>query len=56
VAAEQLLEAAALPVTDADGERLLAHLRSLAQRQGDEALHRLQEHPLSALLRPAQAR
>jgi eukaryotic-like serine/threonine-protein kinase len=55
VAAEQLLEAAALPVTDADGERLLAHLRSLAHKQGDEALHRLLAHPLSALLRPAQA-
>lgn len=50
--AEELLEAAALPADDADGVKLLEHLRALAGREGEEALARLERHPLSRLLAP----
>lgn len=53
-AAEELLEAAALPAHDADGERLWAKLEHHAQQTGAEASARLKQHPISQLLkRPA---
>lgn len=53
--AEELLEAAALPGDETDGGKLLEHLRALASRDGEDALRRLERHPLSQLLVPPSA-
>ncbi len=52
VAAQQLLEAAAMPMTDAEGDALFHHLESLANREGPQAAARMQEHPMVQALRP----
>jgi serine/threonine protein kinase len=51
VAAQELLEAAALPQDAKEGTALFHHLEALARREGDAALARLQAHPLVAALR-----
>lgn len=48
--AEELLEAAALPLHETDGERLWAKLQHHAQQQGPHAIQRLEQHPISKLL------
>ena len=51
VAAQGLLEAAALPLDDKEGQALFHHLQALAAREGDAAQARLAAHPLVAALR-----
>lgn len=51
-AADLLLEAAALPLHDKEGEALFHHVESLAMREGEAAVARLQAHPLVNALRP----
>jgi tRNA A-37 threonylcarbamoyl transferase component Bud32 len=51
VAAQLLLEAAALPVKDQEGVELAAHIGRLARHAGDEALRRWEAHPLMPALR-----
>ena len=51
VAAQRLLEAGALPVDDAEGAQLAAHIERLARQHGDDAVGRWQSHPLAAPLR-----
>lgn len=50
--AEELIEAAALPVEEDEGMRLLASLERLATDTGHGAMERLQGHRLWHLLRP----
>lgn len=52
VAAQRLLEAAALPALDKEGLPLVSHLEMLARREGEEAQARLAAHPLFKALRP----
>jgi tRNA A-37 threonylcarbamoyl transferase component Bud32 len=56
VAAQQLLEAAALPVKDQEGADLAAHIGRLARQAGDEAVHRWETHPLLLALREPRER
>lgn len=51
-AAQLLLEAGAMPLTDKEGIALFHHVESLAAREGDEALGRMRAHPLVRALRP----
>lgn len=51
VAAQLLLEAGALPVADVDGQALATRIDSLARQAGEEALARLEQHPLIPALR-----
>lgn len=48
--AEELLEAAALPLYDEEGQRLWAMLEHHAEKAGAEAKHRLAAHPLASML------
>jgi hypothetical protein len=51
VAAQLLLEAGALPQGDAEGSQLASQIERLARQAGDEAVGRLQAHPLVPALR-----
>lgn len=56
VAADWLLEAGALPLHDKEGAALFHHVESLAKREGDAALKRLQDNILvDALRTPREA-
>lgn len=46
IVAQQLIEAASLPVDDKEGAQLLGHLDMLARREGGIAEQRLAAHPL----------
>jgi serine/threonine protein kinase len=51
VAAQRLLEAAALPVKDQEGSDLAIHIGRLARQAGDKAVARWDAHPLMSALR-----
>jgi len=51
VAAQLLLEAGALPQGDAEGSQLASQIDRLARQAGDDAVARLQAHPLVPALR-----
>lgn len=51
VAAQQLLEAGAMPLTDKEGEALFHHVESLATREGDAALARMRASALVSALK-----
>ncbi len=55
VAAQQLLEAGAFPLSDDEGTQLASHVERLARQAGDDASTRLAQHPLIPALRPDAA-
>jgi tRNA A-37 threonylcarbamoyl transferase component Bud32 len=55
VAAQRLLEAGAMPLTDGEGAALFHHVESLATREGGQALTRMRAHPLVAVLQAPAA-
>lgn len=51
-AAQALLEAGAMPLTDKEGAALFHHIESLAAREGEAASARMAAHPLVETLQP----